>query len=81
MSENVICWLYTHTNDNIDGIIIIKKNSSNEKKYMLHHKIDANDANDNMQHIKDLIKSEESNAKEYSKHNLQKLINETFTRI
>jgi hypothetical protein len=82
MSENVICWLYTYTNDNIDGIIIIKKNSSNEEKYMLYHKIDTNNTNDNIQHIKELIKREELNTtKEYSKQNLQNLINETFTGI
>ena len=84
MSQNVICWLYTYTNDNIDGIIIIKKNSSNEQKYILYHKIDTNNTKDNIQHIKELIKreelnTEEMNTKEYSKQNLQKLINKTFT--
>ena len=74
MSQNVICWLYTYTDETIDGIIIIKKNSSNDNKYMLYHAID--NKNDNIDSIKNLIEKEPEEPKEqYSQENLKKLIN------
>jgi hypothetical protein len=77
MLKNVICWLYTYTDDNIDGIIIIKKNSSDDKKYMLYYAIDNNNS---IESIRKLIQEESNETNdEYSKDNLKRLINDTFT--
>jgi hypothetical protein len=73
MSKNVICWLYTYTNDNIDGIIIIKKNDSDQEKYILYHNID--NSIDNIDSIKKLIQEKPKEQNQiYSKQNLKTLI-------
>jgi hypothetical protein len=75
MLQNVICWLYTYTDDNIDGIIIIKKKDSNDKKYMLYYAID----NNSIESIRKLIQEESNETNdEYSEDNLKRLINDTF---
>jgi hypothetical protein len=76
MLKNVICWLYTYTDDNIDGIIIIKKKDSNDKKYMLYYAID----NNSIDYIRNSIQEESNETNyEYSQENLKILINKTFT--
>lgn len=79
MSDNeVVCWLYTYTEDTIDGIYIIIKKE--QKKYVIYGEItdtEITDTSISIENIKNIIK--DNNRKyeiEYNEDNLQKLIND-----